>query len=85
MVIYAYKLVYIPYSVPYLSDRGVLESAFWVLTSVVEDTSLLIYIMQLKRLEITSFAKLHILQSFDVDDDAVWFRLSYRLLELEVR
>ena len=71
-------------AVPDLSDRRVLESTLWVLTSVVEDTSLLVDVVKLKRLQLTTLSELNIFQSFDVNDDAVWLSLGDCLLNLEV-
>ena len=56
MIVQAYKLVYISNTVANLADRWVLKTSFWVLTSIIEDTRLLLEIVKLQRLELASFA-----------------------------
>ena len=49
------QLVDVSDAISNLSDRRILEAAFWVFTSVVEDTRLLVNIVQVQRLKFSSF------------------------------
>ena len=78
------KLVDVSNAVSNLSDRRVLESPFRVLASVVEDTSLLVDVVEIEWLKLPALSELHILQPLDVNDQAVRLSLSDGLLNLEV-
>ena len=84
VIVNAYQLVDVPNAVGDLLNRCSLETSFGVLTSVVEDTRLLVNVMEFQRLEVSALSELHIFKTLDVDDQTVRLCLSNSLLDLEV-
>ena len=84
MIVDANEFVYVSNAVPDLTDRWILETSFGVLTSVVEDTSLLVDVVKLQRLEVSTLTELDVLQTLNVNDQSVRLSLSDSLLNLEV-
>ena len=84
MVVQSDELLNVSDLVSDLTHWWVLEATLWVLAPVVEDTSLLIDVVDLQWLKLTAFTELDILQSLDVDDQSVRLGLGNRLLDLQV-
>ena len=82
MVIQRNQLVDISNAISDLTNRGVLEPAFRIFTPIVEDTRLLVDVVQLKGLQVAALAELDIFQSLDIYDQPIWLSLGNRLLEL---
>ena len=68
-----------------ISDGRVLETAFGILAAVVEDTRLLVDVVKFERLELTAFTELNVLQTLDINDDAIGLCFCDCLLNLQVR
>ena len=58
------------------TDGRVLEASVCVLRTVVEDTSLLVDVLDIKRLKLSAATKLYVLKSFDVYNQSIRFSLS---------
>ena len=84
MVVEVDKLVDVSDAVSDFSNRWVLESAFWVFASVVEDTSLLVDVVKLKWLKVSTLAELYVLQALNINDQSIRLSLGDGLLNFEV-